>query len=117
MAQEVAAIPRCATLRPGEDWDDTVGELSSPRLFGTANLITGLGVVVAGGGLDAPTAAVELYLERDRTFVPLPPLRHARLAHTTVTLRDGRLLVMGGDGGDENRTVPLRAAELVGVVQ
>jgi len=29
-------------------------------------------------------------------------------------LRDGRVLVMGGDGGDEFTTVPLAAAEVIG---
>jgi len=47
--------------------------------------------------------------------VPLPPLRHARLAHVAVSLDDGRVLVIGGDGGDETTTVPLSAAELIGV--
>jgi hypothetical protein len=51
--------------------------------------VRGVGVLIAGGGLDAPTDAVELYDEASRSFVSLAPLRHARLAHNAVVLRDG----------------------------
>jgi len=96
-------------------WVDTAGNASTARLFATATQVPGLGVVVAGGDLDGALGAVDLYLERTRTFTPLPALRHPRLAHTAVRLRDGRVLIMGGDGGDANRTIPLAAAELIGV--
>jgi hypothetical protein len=113
---EVGARVSSATYQhEGAGWVDTANNASTARLFATATLVPGLGVVVAGGDLDGALGAVDLYLEQTRTFTPLPALRHPRLAHTAVRLRDGRVLIMGGDGGDANRTVPLAAAELIGV--
>jgi|GEM_PF-1121379 len=96
------------------DWSDIFDDMVEPRLFATANAIPRLGIVVAGGSQDVPTASVELYRDDDETFLALPPLNHARLAHASVTLSDGRVLFVGGDGGDETITVPLRAAEILG---
>jgi hypothetical protein len=98
-------------------WSSVFQNMSEPRLFATATNVPGLGVVVVAGGQDAPTATVELFDVADERFFQLPPLRHARLAHAAVALRDGRLLVVGGDGGDEIETVPLATAELIGDVR
>jgi hypothetical protein len=115
-ADEISAIVASTTFRHNDlVWLDTTGNPSTARLFATATLVPGLGVIVAGGDLDGALGAVDLYLERSRTFTALPPLRHPRLAHTAVRLLDGRVLIMGGDGGDANRTIPLAAAEIIGV--
>ena len=97
------------------DWSDIFDDMVEPRLFATASAIPRLGIVVAGGSQDVPTASVELYRDDDETFLALPPLKHARLAHAAVTLSDGRVLFVGGDGGDDVTTVPLRAAEILGL--
>jgi hypothetical protein len=96
------------------DWSDIFDDMVEPRLFATASAIPRLGIVVAGGSQDVPTASVELYRDDDETFLALPPLKPARLAPAAVTLSDGRVLFVGGDGGDESTTVPLRAAEILG---
>lgn len=98
-----------------DDWRDTVSNMTEPRLFGTANLIPGLCVIIAAGSQDAPVASVDAWVAVDDEFISLPPLRHARLAHAAVTLDDGRVLIVGGDGGDETTEVPLATAELIGV--
>ncbi len=100
-----------------DSWDEVFQNMAEPRLFGTANLVVGLGIIVVGGAQDVPTDSVEAYDPQDETFSQLPPLKHRRLAHSAVALRDGRLLVVGGDGGDEDNTVPLAAAELIGDVR
>lgn len=89
LADTVSALTGSVTYQhqaPG--WVDTAGNASTARLFATATLVPGLGVVVAGGDLDGALGAVDLYQERTRTFTALPALRHPRLAHTAVRLRD-----------------------------
>lgn len=94
------------------DWSDIDVDMVEPRLFATATFVLRLGIVVAGGSQDVPTASMELFV--DGGFVALPPLRRARLAHSAVGLLDGRVLMVGGDGGDETETVPLDVAEIFG---
>ena len=98
----------------GNDWDDVGVDMVEPRLLATATTVPRLGIVVAGGSQDDPTASMELYVDEDDSFIALPPLRHARLAHNAVALLDGRVLFIGGDGGDSTQTVPLAQAELLG---
>ncbi len=98
-----------------DDWTGVFGDSADARLFSTANLMPGVGVIVVAGGADDPTASVDFYDEAADGFVALPALQHARLAHVAVTLDDGRVLVIGGDGGSAGTTTPLAVAEIIGV--
>jgi hypothetical protein len=98
-----------------DGWDEVFQNMTEARLFATATPWRAFGVVVAGGSQDAPTASVELFDPLAQTFSSLPPLHHARLAHAAVALDDGRVLVVGGDGGNGSVTLPLASAELIGV--
>ncbi len=103
-----------ATRDVSRPWSEPLGDMVEPRLFATATAVPRLGIVVAGGSLEDPTASMELYIDATESFVSLPPLHQARLAHAAVALNDGRVLFVGGDGGSGGDIVPLAQAELLG---
>lgn len=93
----------------------SAGTLIDPRVAHTSTLLPDGRVLVIGGitpdGVGprshAPTA--ELWNPRTLAFEPAGVAFNARKQHTATVLRDGRVLVLGGIGGDGHR---LRAAEV-----
>jgi hypothetical protein len=94
-------------------WSDLFNDMTEVRLFATATRVPGLGIIIAGGSTDDPTASVDL-LGTDDIVTPLPPLTRARLVHAAVALNDDRVLIVGGDGGVGGETEPLSSAEIIG---
>jgi N-acetylneuraminic acid mutarotase len=88
----------------GATWT-TVASMASPHLGGTATLVAGGWVLVAGGG----TNTAELYQPRPNVWVPPGAMSSSRTQLTATRLRDGRVLVTGGNGGDGR---PQATAEL-----
>lgn len=90
-----------------ESWMESVA-LHEARGQHTATLLADGGVLFVGGRAtdfnapDRPLSSVELY--HDGTISAMPPLRVARGDHSATRLRDGRVLVAGGAGG-ENKSL------------
>ncbi len=80
------------------------GPLAVKRLGHTATLLTDGRVLIAGGSTSTAsdllrplTATAELYDPAAGTFTSIGPLTTARSAHSAVLLKDGRVLIAGGD--------------------
>src|SRR4051794_15251520 len=86
-----------------------VGDMTTPRSNATATLMADGTVLVAGGSLSTPTGGrnlqtAELFDPATSTFTPVAALMNkARIGHSAVRLRDGRVLIVGG-GGFNNRS-------------
>ena len=81
-----------------------VGDMVQPRSGHTATLLEDGRVLLTGGhtmidgsegGYGGATA--ELYDPATRTFVPTGSMLEGRVAHSAVLLRDGRVLIVGGN--------------------
>jgi N-acetylneuraminic acid mutarotase len=59
-----------------------------------------------------PQASTELFNPGSATWTPGPTLAHARFDHQVVTLKDGRILVVGGSDNANHPNRPLDSAEL-----
>jgi hypothetical protein len=66
---------------------------------GLATLAEGSVVLAVGGGF-APSSLVNRLDARARTWVASVPLPVPRADHQVVTLKDGRVLAVGGYSGD-----------------
>ena len=81
------------------------GSMGSAHLEGTATRLSDGRVLIAGGGEDkpgcggtcVPVASAELYDPATGSFSPTGSMSKARVAATATLLRDGRVLVAGGD--------------------
>ena len=79
-----------------------IGPLASPRAAHTATLLLSGEVLIAGGcsvngcELDGRERTTELYDPRTGRFREGPRLRHGRVGHAAVRLREGSVLVVGG---------------------
>ncbi len=81
-----------------------VGSLSGSRALGSADLLPDGRVLVAGGGSGSLTAAVgtatcEAYNPLSRSWSAVASMATQRAFHTSVTLSDGRIMVIGGADG------------------
>ncbi len=102
----VAALlaPVCLAGAPGT-WSETGAMLKPRNEFPLAALpgnralaIGGLSIVpVPHGNKTVYLAEAELYDAATGTWTPAGSMSRARAYHQAVTLRDGRVLVMGGD--------------------
>ncbi len=80
----------------------TVGSMTSARSLHTATLLSDGRVLVVGGvgaGGDSPPVlgTAELYSPTNKKFKPTTSMSTPRLAAAAVRLRDGRVLVVGGE--------------------
>jgi len=92
-------------------WTAT-GAMGVPRFEHTASLLPDGRVLIAGGlgargGETVPVASAELYDPETAAFSPAADMSSPRTDHAAARLRDGRVLVSGGDRG----TAPLASAE------
>jgi hypothetical protein len=78
-----------------------LGDMRVARASHTATALPDGRVLVAGGfsgsgGEDAPYAATEIFDPAAGTFAAGPAMHEARIGHSATTLRDGRVLLVGG---------------------
>jgi murein DD-endopeptidase MepM/ murein hydrolase activator NlpD len=89
-----------------------VGAMAVPRWAGAATLLQDGRVLVTGGsgpaanGGTAPVASAEIYDPATGKFSPTGSMTTVRYLHTATLLRDGRVLVAGGDSPDPTSTTP-----------
>jgi hypothetical protein len=95
------------------------GSMSAPRSHLTATLLSNGKVLVAGGYTSPPTEipggpdpldTAELYDPVTGTFTPTGSMTDARDGHTATLLQDGRVLIAGGTGGEND--APLASDEI-----
>lgn len=75
------------------------GSMTVPRMMHQANALPDGLVLLSGGYVKpgtAPYNSAEIYDPATGLFTPIAPMLTARTQHGAVTLKDGRVLVMGG---------------------
>jgi hypothetical protein len=86
---------------PGSLIGVRVGDMIKPRFFHTATLLGDGRVLITGGHSDdggsSGTATAELYDPVTRTFLQTGSMRLGRAFHHAVLLRDGQVLIVGGN--------------------
>jgi Galactose oxidase, central domain len=103
-------------------WSRMPNKLTRERFRHTATLLLDGRLLLVGGATEAggrdlppdpdgtpqnqqlaraPTPTVELFDPVTGSFTEGPPLAHARWGHTATLLRDGRVLIAGGVGKDD----------------
>jgi hypothetical protein len=87
------------------------GNLTRPREFHSATLLTNGKALITGGFASATWASAELYDPSTGTFTAIGGMTTPRYMHTATLLPDGRVLIAGGTSGQEN-TFALYSAEL-----
>jgi N-acetylneuraminic acid mutarotase len=91
-------------------WTLTGGAMSDPKVDHAIALLEDGRVLVAGGvkTLETPVASADLYDPRTDTWTPVPSMSRARYGISAVTLKHGRVLVVGGLNVDPD-TFPTNA--------
>jgi len=88
-----------------------VGSLAVSKVGQVIALPTGEGLFVGGKTADTLLQDTEIFDPGSATWRPGPSLLEPRLQHTSTTLADGRVMVVGGrqsvDNGDGRRTVEI----------
>jgi N-acetylneuraminic acid mutarotase len=98
---------------PATNTWSAAGSLATARQFHTATLLNDGKVLVVGGCTDydyyLTLASAEIYDPATNTWSAASPLATDRAFHTATMLRNGKVLVVGGE---ENRVLDLSSAEL-----
>jgi len=89
------------TFDPTTDSWSPAASMNEPRVTGTATLLVNGKVLVTGGLVPSPSPFViarsaELYDPQRNEWTTIPPLSTPRASHTATLLKDGRVLVVGG---------------------
>ncbi len=92
------------------------GSLRFPRFSHTATRLEDGRVLVAGGwnpnGITRGRTSVEIYDPVSNAFSAGPSLSQGRVSHTATLLNDGRVLILGGNYIENNRSVLATTAEI-----
>jgi hypothetical protein len=84
--------------------------MTESRRNHTATLLPNGKVLIAGGytegGGDKPVASAELYDPATQTFTPTGNLHEGRAYHAAILLKDGRVLLVGGQGEPPSPLAP-----------
>jgi len=101
--QQGESVPGAATGGPGTF--GPAGSLAQGRVSHSATLLSDGRVLVIGGdpivGQGRRIASAEVWDPATASFGPAGSLTTERGDHTATLLPDGRVLVIGGDGGDD----------------
>lgn len=109
------AVTRSELYDPGIGAFTPTGGLSVGRYGHTATMLANGEVLIAGGeridedGFDIALASAEIYNPSTGRFTATGSMRAARKHHTATLLRDGRVLVTGGE---DNNGHALESAEV-----
>ena len=90
------------------------GNMTTPRSFHTATLLSNGKVLIAGGSvaIEAPTATAELYDQDSGTFSSTGSMTTPRMAHSATLLPDGKVLIAGGTIKAGQGLTPSKSAEI-----
>jgi len=92
------------------------GNMTIPRLYATATLLSNGMVLIAGGiggmNFSSTFATAELYNPAQGTFALTGSMSVARSNHTATVLNDGKVLIAGGDGSGGAAFSGLSSAEI-----
>ena len=109
------AVSRAELYDPGIGSFIPTGGLSVGRYGHTATALAGGEVLIAGGeridedGFDIALSSAEIYNPATGRFHPTGSMRVARKHHTATLMRDGRVLIAGGE---DNNGHALDSAEI-----
>ena len=109
------AVTRSELYDPGTGSFSSTGGLSVGRYGHTATALANGEVLIAGGeridedGFDVALSSAEIYNPSTGRFRPAGSMHVARKHHTATLLRDGRVLVAGGE---DNNGHALESAEV-----
>lgn len=109
------AVARAETYDPGMSAFVPTGSMGVGRYGHTATALPGGDVLIAGGeridedGFDIALSSTEIYNPATGRFHPTGSMRVARKHHTATVLRDGQVLLAGGE---DNNGHALESAEL-----
>ncbi|MDP8961060.1 MAG: kelch-like protein, partial [Actinomycetota bacterium] len=104
-SQSVRPLAAAELFNPATGTWTPVGDLLVPRFEHTATRLPDGRVLIAGGigsegGAVAAVASAELYDPATRTFARTGQMTQPRSDHAAVILAGGRVLAVGGDGGE-----------------
>jgi len=75
------------------------GDMTTPRVYHTATLLSNGKVLIVGGGsafADVGTATAEVYDPQTGVSTPTATMSAPRVGHTATLLPDGRVVIIGG---------------------
>ncbi len=92
------------TYNPQDGAFQASGSTGTPRIFHAASLLPNGKVLLAGGATPSGTgttflSSAEIYDPMSDSFTATGPMTSARQDHTATLLKDGRVLVAGGENG------------------